>query len=60
MDIFARKIVGVAVDTPSLDFGQSTNFMSHQIILPASIWGIEMLANADKLPPKGERRARKT
>lgn len=48
-----RKIDGVAIDTPSLDFGQSKLFETHRILLGANIYGIENLAQAEILPVKG-------
>ncbi|MFM7130306.1 MAG: cyclase family protein, partial [bacterium] len=48
-----RQIDGVAIDTPSLDFGQSKLFETHRILTAANIYGIENLAQADKLPLKG-------
>lgn len=43
----------IAVDTLSLDFGQSPDFIVHKTWLPAGRYGIEAVANLDKLPPKG-------
>ena len=48
-----RNIVGVALDTPSLDSGNNKQFQSHQILLGAGKWGVEHVANMDKLPSKG-------
>lgn len=48
-----RKIDGVAIDTPSLDFGKSKLFETHRILLGANIYGIENLAQAEILPVKG-------
>ena len=45
--------VGMAVDTLSLDFGQSGDFATHYAWLPANRWGIENLANLDNVPAKG-------
>lgn len=45
--------VGMAVDTLSLDFGQSGDFATHYAWLPTNRWGIENLANLDKVPAKG-------
>lgn len=51
--IVAHKIKAVGIDTPSMDYGQSKNFITHQIILGASIPGFENIANMDELPEKG-------
>jgi kynurenine formamidase len=48
-----RKIKAVGIDTPSLDYGQSTDFMSHRLLLGENIPGFENLAKLDKLPAKG-------
>ena len=48
-----RKILAVGLDTPSIDFGQSKDFMTHRILYPANITGYENLAHLDRLPPKG-------
>jgi kynurenine formamidase len=48
-----RKIKAVGIDTPSLDHGQSKDFMSHRVLLGENIPGFENLANLDKLPVKG-------
>lgn len=43
----------IAVDTLSLDFGQSPDFAVHYSWLPAGKYGIECIANLDKLPASG-------
>lgn len=48
-----RQIVGVGVDTLSLDHGPTTNFPTHQIVLPAGKYGVEALANLSHVPPIG-------
>ncbi|XP_071954156.1 isatin hydrolase-like [Antedon mediterranea] len=48
-----RNIVGVGVDTSSLDFGQSTNFSSHVVFFEQNIFGLENVANLDKMPTTG-------
>jgi kynurenine formamidase len=47
------KVAGVGIDTASLDYGPSTDFIAHQILNGANIYGIENVANADKLPLTG-------
>ena len=51
--MFYRDIAGVGLDTPSLDSGKETQFPAHQILLGAGKWGIENVANMDRLPPSG-------
>jgi len=48
-----RKIKAVGVDTPSIDFGGSILFETHQILFEKNIPGFENVANLDKLPVKG-------
>ena len=48
-----RKINGVGIDTASIDHGQSKDFIAHQIIYGANIFGLENVANLEKLPTKG-------
>ena len=45
--------VGMAVDTLSLDFGKSGNFATHYAWLPTNRWGLECVANLDRLPAAG-------
>jgi kynurenine formamidase len=46
-----RNVLGLAVDTLSLDHGASKDFKTHHIWLPAGRWGLENVANLEKLPP---------
>ncbi len=45
------KMIGV--DTASIDYGQSKNFIVHQIAGAHNISGLENLTNLGRLPPKG-------
>lgn len=47
------SVKGIAVDTLSLDFGQSPDFAVHYAWLPSGRWGLECVANLDALPAKG-------
>ncbi len=49
----ASGAVGIAVDTLSLDHGPSADFAAHYAWLPSSRWGIECIANLDRLPATG-------
>jgi len=51
VDHRAPKAVGL--DTPSLDFGQSTDFRTHRILAAGNIPGFENVANLGALPPRG-------
>jgi kynurenine formamidase len=48
-----REVAALAVDTPSIDYGQSTDFMVHRIVNGADKPGFENVANVDRLPPAG-------
>jgi kynurenine formamidase len=48
-----REVAGIAVDTMSLDCGASIEFKTHQLWLPAGRWGLENVANLDKVPEAG-------
>lgn len=48
-----RGVVGVGIDTMSLDFGQATEFTFHTTMLGAGKYQIENLANLDALPTTG-------
>jgi len=48
-----REIDAIGVDTPSIDYGQSQDFIVHQIINGANKPGLENVAQLDKLPAKG-------
>ncbi len=48
-----RKIAGVGIDTASMDYGPSKDFIAHQSLNGAGIFGIENIANADTLPATG-------
>jgi kynurenine formamidase len=51
--VFERDIVGVGVDTVSLDMGTSTTPTAHLAILGAGKYGIEVAANLASVPPVG-------
>ena len=48
-----RRVVGLAVDTLSLDHGPSKDFKAHLTWLPSGRWGVENAANLDRVPPVG-------
>lgn len=48
-----RSIKAVGLDTPSLDYGQTTQYESHQILFEQDIPGFENVANLDQLPSTG-------
>jgi kynurenine formamidase len=48
-----RDVTGIGVDTLSLDPGNSTTFPVHVSFLGTDRYGLENLANLDKIPPRG-------
>ncbi len=48
-----RDITGIAIDTPSVDYGKSKDFKVHQILCGADKLALENIANLDKLPASG-------
>lgn len=51
--LIARGVVGVGIDTLSLDFGRSEGFAFHIAMLTANKYQIENMANLDALPAMG-------
>jgi kynurenine formamidase len=50
-----RRITGIALDTPSIDYGKSRNFEVHQVLFAGDKLALENIANLDKLPEAGAR-----
>ena len=48
-----RQIKAIGLDTPSIDYGQSTQFETHRLLFERNIPAFENVANLDKLPVKG-------
>jgi len=48
-----RRIRAVGIDTASMDYGPSTDFIVHQVLNGAGIYGVENVANAERLPATG-------
>jgi len=48
-----RNITGIAIDTPSIDYGRSQDFWVHRVICGADKLGVENIASLDKLPETG-------
>jgi len=48
-----RGVHAVGLDTPSLDYGQSKEFMTHRILFEKNIPGFENVASLDGLPATG-------
>ncbi|MEW6128429.1 MAG: cyclase family protein [Acidobacteriota bacterium] len=47
------KIVGLGIDTLSIDYGPSKNFQGHKISHGSGLYHLENLTNLDKLPARG-------
>ena len=48
-----RGIEGVGIDTASMDYGPSKDFIVHQVLNQADIYGLENVANLERLPARG-------
>ncbi|AXT19498.1 cyclase family protein [Flavobacteriaceae bacterium AU392] len=48
-----RNINSIGIDTPSIDYGQSTLFKSHVSLMTRNIPAFENVTNLDQLPNKG-------
>jgi kynurenine formamidase len=51
--IAERHIHAVGLDTPSIDYGQSKKFETHQVLFEANVPAFENLARLDELPADG-------
>ena len=51
--LLQRDIAAIAIDTASIDYGQSTDFIVHQVLNGANKPAFENVANADRLPATG-------
>jgi kynurenine formamidase len=48
-----RKVTGVGLDTASLDYGPVKDFITHQVLNRAGIYGLENVAHLEALPAAG-------
>lgn len=48
-----REVAAVGIDTPSIDYGQSTTYESHVVLYSAEVPGFENVADLVALPPVG-------
>src|SRR5438093_5516326 len=51
--LVGRKVRAVGIDTPSIDYGQSTTFDTHQTLFAADIPAFENVAHLSAVPPTG-------
>ena len=48
-----RNIAAFGLDTPSVDYGQSQDFIVHRYMYKLNIPGLENVSNIDQLPATG-------
>ena len=48
-----RRVAALGVDTASIDYGQSKDFIVHRIANGANVPGFENVAHLERLPPRG-------
>ena len=48
-----RRAAALGIDTASIDYGQSRDFIVHQIANGANVPGLENVANLERLPARG-------
>ena len=53
IELAQRSIAAVGIDTPSIDYGQSKDFLVHRYLYARDIPGFENVANVDALPAVG-------
>jgi len=51
--LLQRDVAGIGIDTLSLDYGKSTDYPTHVLMLKANKYQIENMANLDALPERG-------
>ena len=50
-----RRVAGIGIDTPSIDYGPSTGFEAHRVSMALNVYHIENAANLTQLPASGFR-----
>jgi kynurenine formamidase len=48
-----RRVAAIGVDTASIDYGQSKDFIVHRVANGADVPGLENVANLERLPARG-------
>jgi kynurenine formamidase len=48
-----RRVAAIVIDTPSIDYGPSTNFEAHKVSMPLGVYHVENAAHLTILPAKG-------
>jgi kynurenine formamidase len=51
--VLERQVAVLGVDTASIDYGQSRDFLVHRIASEHNVPGLENLTNLEQLPPRG-------
>ena len=51
--LLQRDVIGIGIDTLSIDHGASKDFATHSVMLAANKYMVENMANLDALPPTG-------
>jgi len=52
-----RKVAGIGIDTPSVDYGPSAKYETYHTTMPENVYHIENAANLTGLPPPASRRS---
>lgn len=53
--LLRRKPSGTGIDTASIDYGQSKDFIVHQVLMAAGLYNLENVANLERVPEVGAR-----
>lgn len=48
-----RRVAGIGIDTPSIDYGPSTGFEAHHVSMPLNVYHIENMTHLLELPATG-------
>jgi kynurenine formamidase len=48
-----RKVAGIGIDTPSVDYGPSQKYETHHTTMPLNVYHVENAARLTELPAKG-------
>ncbi|MBI2686998.1 MAG: cyclase family protein [Acidobacteria bacterium] len=51
--LVSRGVAGVGIDTASTDYGPSVKFETHQVLSESNVYGLENVANIERLPATG-------
>ncbi len=51
--VVERHISGIGIDTPSIDYGPSQDFVVHRLVNGAGLYGLENVARLEELPLSG-------